>query len=71
MQCPPRSQSGLAGNSQGFRLFLGLLDGFIEGRLQGTEDDSGGLLDDLKALGQQRGIAVVKLDVIGVMLCTT
>jgi hypothetical protein len=52
LQCPPRSQSGLAGNSQGFRLFLGLLDGFIEGRLQGTEDDSGGLLDDLKALGQ-------------------
>jgi len=40
-------------------------------RLQCGEDDGGGLLDDFKAFGQKRSIAVVKLDVIGFMLSST
>ncbi len=44
---------------------------FRDGRLQCSKDDAGSLLDDFQALGQQRCVAVVKLDVVCFMLCST
>ena len=51
----------------GFRFFGGFCQGFFEGR----EDHSGSLLDDFQALDEQGRVAVVEVDVIGIMLSST
>jgi hypothetical protein len=50
-----------------------LLRGFLRNgfRLNGGKNHRGGALDDLKAFCQQFRVAVIKLDVMELMLCTT
>jgi hypothetical protein len=66
---PLRSPTNVGCSScRHLRQFCGFGGGrllFCDGRLQCGKDDASGLLDDFQALGQQRCVAVVKLDVVG------